>query len=367
MAKKKPPEEEVKRPPGPSKTVLDTGVRHQVYLERTATGLADQVKEALPEFQRLAIEWLGRQVELTSISHDEVLKLLESLREDQTQVLFDVLGTLSDQLAELSDYEAEFQAKFLDSMTVKDYEAQALEAGQAYEEALANPIAATGERLDGFCSGWAEDEAQMVGDLISKGYTQGWTNQDMVQAIRGTKAANYEDGLMPGLERDADVVVRTAVQHVANTARNATWVQNADVIQWVRVVATLDAHTTQQCRSLDGQRFRLGEQPQFPIHYGCRTTTVVEVAEEFAWMDEGATRASMDGPVKANQTYYEWLGGQPASFQDDALGQQRAQLFRDGGLSASEFARLNLGRNFQPLTLDEMRQKEPRAFERAGL
>ena len=46
---------------------------------------------------------------------------------------------------------------------------------------------------------------------------------------------------------------------------------------------------------------------------------------------------------------------------------RRAKLFEKGGLSAAEFGRLNLGRNFEPMTLDEMRAVNPTAFKRAGL
>ena len=71
--------------------------------------------------------------------------------------------------------------------------------------------------------------------------------------------------------------------------------------------------------------------------------------------------------MKQDLTYYEWLKTQPTQFQNTALGPTRAKLFKDGGISADEFARLNLGRDFEPLTLDEMRAKMPEVFERANL
>lgn len=52
---------------------------------------------------------------------------------------------------------------------------------------------------------------------------------------------------------------------------------------------------------------------------------------------------------------------------DIAIGTTRAKLLRSGGLSAERFAELQLGTNFQPLTLDEMRRLEPKAFARAGI
>jgi len=103
------------------------------------------------------------------------------------------------------------------------------------------------------------------------------------------------------------------------------------------------------------------------VTHNCRSTTVPVLDESLDFLDEGATRASVDGPVDANETYYSWLKKQPKGFQDSAIGKTRGNLLRNGGLSADEFAKLNLNRNFEPLTLDEMQAKAPEVFERAGV
>jgi SPP1 gp7 family putative phage head morphogenesis protein len=242
-----------------------------------------------------------------------------------------------------------------------------LDAGKAYKEALANPVSATGDRFSDFLDGWAEKEVDAIDRLVSKGYTQGWTNDEMATAIRGTKAAEYADGLAPRLAANADTIVRTSVMHVANTAMEMTWAANSDIIEEEQVVATLDSRTTPGCRFLDGRRYPLGKGPSFPRHYNCRTIKVPVLNAQFAFLEEGSTRASAAGQVDANLTYYSWLKTQGEEFQIDALGPTRAQLFREGGLSAESFGRLNIGRNFEPMTLDEMRKKEPTAFKRAGL
>ena len=86
---------------------------------------------------------------------------------------------------------------------------------------------------------------------------------------------------------------------------------------------------------------------------------------------KSATRASVgaDGgqQVAADLDYYHWLQQQPAAFQTEALGPVRAKLFREGGLSVERFAELQLDRNFTPLTLRQMIDLEPLAFERARI
>jgi hypothetical protein len=94
---------------------------------------------------------------------------------------------------------------------------------------------------------------------------------------------------------------------------------------------------------------------------------VAELDSRFDFLDEGATRSSATGYVDGDLSYYDWLKTQPTAFQDSAIGPTRGKLLRSGGLTAEEFARLNLGRNFEPLTLEAMRKLEPAAFERAGV
>jgi len=121
------------------------------------------------------------------------------------------------------------------------------------------------------------------------------------------------------------------------------------------------------CKTLDGQKFKVGEGPVPPIHIRCRSTTVADLNPKFDFLKEGRTRSGEKGPVDADLDYYDWLKNQPPGFQDQALGPVRGKLFREGGLSADKFAELQLDRNFEPLTLAEMRKLEPEAFEAAGL
>ena len=48
-----------------------------------------------------------------------------------------------------------------------------------------------------------------------------------------------------------------------------------------------------------------------------------------------------------------------------ALGVKRAELFRSGAITQAKFKSLQLDKNFTPLTLEQMRELEPKAFERA--
>lgn len=204
------------------------------------------------------------------------------------------------------------------------------------------------------------------------GFVQGETTFKVLQRIRGTKAAGYRDGLLKVTDNDIKALVRTGLQHAAMQARQAVWDRNSDIVPSVQWVATLDNRTTIQCQSLDGHQFPRDKGPRPPIHINCRSSVVAVLDKRFAALSEDQTRSARGesgkaGQVSAKESYYSWLKKQPAAFQDSALGPTRAKLLRDGGLSADEFAKLQLDKSFQPLTLEEMRKLEPTAFEKAGI
>ena len=125
-------------------------------------------------------------------------------------------------------------------------------------------------------------------------------------------------------------------------------------------------HNSPICRSQDHKIYRVGEGRRPPFHVNCRSTFILVIDPKYAGKGNTDKRASYEG-VTENKSYYDWLQTQSKAFQDDVLGKTRATLLRDGGLNAEQFAKLNLNNNFKPMTLDEMRAKEPLAFERAGV
>lgn len=352
--------------PKSSDYLKQIATRHQVYLERLKAGSIKSWEKAVSDLEKAIIQVvkLIDDDSISSLSRRSLEKLLSKLQVAQEEVLVRHLSQFSDELEELANYEAGFEARSLKSAI--DVEQVAV-AKKAYQAALRNPLSTTGELLEPFISDWKRKEIKAVNDTVRKAWSEGWTVQELTQAIRGTKALGYSDGLVAGIGNRAKTVARTSIQHVASTARMQTLVENSDILDGYVWVSTLDGRTSQTCRSLDGKFFQFGKGPTPPIHPNCRSTMVPELNDEYDFLREGGTRASKDGPVDSDLSYYEWLKTQSPEFQDSALGPARGQLFREGGLSAEKFAKLNLGRNFQPLTLEEMRKLEPLAFEKAGL
>lgn len=354
---------------------ITLATRAQVMLERLKV---NQIKQFRPFLERMERELRMRiaAADITGYQQNRIAQLLGIIEADLTAIFGEYRTALTGDLIDIAVNQAASEGKQLQAVAVdKSFEATIPAALQVRAAVLSAPLSVQGYNegvlLEPWLKHWSDAQIEAVTGTVRNGYYQGKTNSEIIRALRGTVGAQYHDGVIAKIDRSNATVVRTAVQHVAQTARNEFYRSNDDIIDGVEWVSTLDTRTTSQCRSLDGRRFPIDKGPRPPLHPACRSTTIPVLSDAFDILDKGATRASKgaDGgePVSAKLTYYDWLKTQPADFQAIAIGPVRAKLLRDGGLSADDFARLQLGSNFQPLTLAEMRRLEPAAFRRAGM
>lgn len=354
--------------------LIDVLTRQQVLIERLKASYTENYRsKTIPKLDRAIREVLSALESDGAISASrsisELNQVLASLRGRQQAIYEKFIADFMIENQDFAGESASFEAKVLTAHVSADKigDIAAASAKVAFQLAEQMPIRATGELLQSFVKGWSGDEITRVEGAVRNAYYNGLTNNQLVTQIRGTKRNNYSDGLLARNEQNARTIIRTSVQHVANTARYATWTENDDIVDGYTIIATLDGKTSTVCRSLDGKDFDLGKGPLPPFHPNCRSTTIPRIKKEYRSNTGVGTRSSKDGYVPGSTTYYEWLKGESKEFQVQALGATRAKLFRDGGLTASEFGRLNLGREFEPMTLAEMRKIDPTSFKRAGL
>lgn len=352
-----------------SEALIESTTRHQVYLERLKSGEVNQLASFLLDIDRRIRARLGGD-ELTEFSRARLERLLGSLDKDLSKIFDKYYDDLAGHLADIGEYEAGFEARNLNNIVTGAFESVVPSSNQITAAIFSDPLSVRGpdggKLLESFVKDWSSAETKRVTGAIRQGFFEGQTNSQIKRAIRGTRANKYADGLLSITSRNADAIVRTSVQHAASTARFETW-KESPMVKGYRWVSTLDGRTSRICQALDGQVYKLGNGPRPPVHVRCRSTTVADIDERFAFLREGATRASKDGPVDANQTYFGWLKQQAPEFQNDAIGPVRAKLLRDGGLSSERFSELSLNRNFEPMTLAQMRTAEPNAFKRAEI
>lgn len=343
----------------------DIAIRLQIYLERLKTSQTGEFNKSLEELMALVEEEFGT-TELQGVSRTRLEKMLRSIRVTHADSLEEYVDAFFAGLRELADYTYSTEGEALiAASTLRRVSSPRFK--ELWREVEARPLASSGDRLLPWTNLLKTDQIVAVENLIRKAHVQGWSTPMMLQGLRGTRANRYTDGLMPRIGRGNETIIRTAIQHVAATARMVVWEDNEDIIRGYRWVSTLDTRTSSICRGLDGQEFEMGSGPVPPIHPNCRSTTVPLLDPVYDILERGGTRSSLTGQVSRSTTYYEWLKNQPFSFQESVIGYKRAKLLQDGGLSAEEFARLQLNRLFEPLTLEEMRRLKPLAFIRAGI
>lgn len=348
--------------------VADSFLRQQVMLLRVAEGERDKF---LPFLRQMYTEIRDRLAkgELTEFSQrrlERQLKAVDAAIEDLlAQYQLDLLADVE----EIAENEAGFTSRALAKL---EFETDIPSPQQIRAALFSNPLSIkNGSLLKPFVEDWTAAERKAVTGVIRRGVFLGQTNAQIVQAIRGTRAARYQDGLLDITARNARTIAHTAVQHASSQARQALFDENADIVQGVQWLSTLDSKTCQTCRSLDQRIFPKNKGPRSPIHPFCRCTTIPYLGKKYDFVTRAGTRASVgaDGgkQVAATLDYYSWLKLQPKSFIEMALGPKRAKLFIDGSLSSDRFAAMQLDRKWDPLTLSEMKELEPLAFERAGL
>lgn len=348
-------------------------IRNQVLLEGLKQGEHEKFAKFLRELSVDVANRLRSEGE-TVTSKRRLQILISDLTKIQNVVYLEYVDLLRSDLEEITLDQAEFESKAL-SGTVKNFESVIPAPVQLLTSARVVPLSVQGltgkPLLQPFIKDWTEISINRVNNIVQQGFAQGRTTNQMVIAIRGTKQQKFKNGELAKINRDNAAIVRTSVQHVASVARTEVMKANDDVVKGYEWVSTLDSRTTSQCRGLDGMEFKIGKGPLPPIHVNCRSTTVAVLDERFDFLDADAKRPAVGeekiGQVAADMTYYQWLKTQSAAFQNSVIGINRGKLLRNGGLTADEFARLSLDKNFKPLTLDEMRVKRPEVFEAANI
>lgn len=234
-------------------------------------------------------------------------------------------------------------------------------------------------------------------DQMRMGILSGETNDDLIRRVRGRFTGRYrtivdaagktarkpvfEGGVLATSTREAETLVRTSVQSVANSVRMRTFLENSDLVDGVQILVTLDNRTSDICRARSGMAWDLkgkpipgtGAEGDFPgpppYHHNCRSTIipVLKKLSEVVGMPGlnsaqkrklnaafgDSTQSSMDGQVSGKLNYEAWLKTKPEAFQKDVLGPGRWELWQKGNLTFPQM----LDMSGRPLTLEELRRR----------
>jgi len=337
----------------------NASTRHAIFIGRFA---GSQLKEMLPFIERIRRTTLARlsQENVTELNKRKFTALLKELDGTMAEI-YDKMGKkLSKNMKDFADYEADFSARMFTKATNTDFTTPASATIEA--AVFSRPIEFTTGTvsIEAALREFSKKKRKQMINVIKDGVVAGRTSDEIIRDV------NFVNKRIQ--RNHTAALVRTVTNQISTAARQVTLDDNEDIIEGVEWVSTLDGRTTHTCQALDGQKFPEKSGPRPPVHWGCRSTVIPTVKEEFSVkkdIDTERPAVGDDGAetVKGTTTYNSWLKKQPSSFQDEVLGVDKGKLYREGGLSVRQF----VDKNFEPLTLEQLKRKEPLAFERAGL
>ena len=291
------------------------------------------------------------------------LKLLLAGIQELTEGIHEqAMGQLAPRLVEIGRSEMKHAAGSLTHSIPVRIDLAMPSARVLTDIAVSEPI--QGLALNGWFDKLTNASVEGIDRAIRLGVAEGETTDQIMRRIRGTKSAQFRDGVLNTTRRQAQSIARTGVNHVTTQSREALYGRNGHIVKSVRIVATLDSRTSHICQAQDGKTYEIGAGPRPPFHVSCRSTTAPVTK---SWKEMGinlkeapeGTRASMSGQVPASTTYGDWLKGQKASVQNEALGAKRGAMFRTGDIEISRFT----DRKGRAFGLDELQRRESDIFE----
>ena len=332
--------------------IKDRATRHNVFVQRFAGG---EVKRLQPLLANMS-EDINRRLLLAGDAM--TLQRLEVLLAEVNGVIAEAAESMQSQLllslGEFAEYEAGFTARLMEQASVSQWIVPAAEEIAAAVSTSSMELVAgkTVKRItvDSMVADFATANQAQISQAIRAGFIEGQTGQEVaktVQALTDTRT-----------RAQAEAFVRTSTNHMASEARKLVMDANSELILHEEWVSVLDGRTTLICGSLDGRVFPVGDGIYPPAHFGCRSDRIAVLKPVFAKKGLDGDRKTEKGEVHAKSTYGGWLRKQPKEFQNEALGAERAELFRNKGLSIDKFTD-ERGRAY---SLNELKLLEPLAF-----
>lgn len=359
----------------------DAMIRRQIYLAHFSESLTGEIIKLLDNTESDVRDQLERRL-ATIVDQGGVdfgpkttarLKLLEaSIHNIRQGAMDDAYDTWDQNLQGLAAAEPDFVYDHFNDVSPVSVDLLLPDPAKLGAIVASQPF--HGKTMKDWADSLADSDTDRIMSAIRVGLTQGEGIDDIARRVLGSASQSGADGVLEMTRRNAQAITRTAINHVSNEARQAVFAANSDIFDTEAFVAVLDSRTTEICAALDGKQFPVGEGPQPPLHWNCRSTrvAVIDAKGLIGYRPENSTLSDDDieakvGYVPATTTYQDFLERQTDDFQDHVLGPTRGALFRDGDLALDKFVIMR-GRNLGDLyTLDELRKREPAAFRRAGI
>lgn len=254
------------------KDLFDRLVNRQIavgrYAERQAYEIIKLLNRADKELLAKIID-RGESDSFTGRRLEALLKETRSMVDKSYRELFDATKT---EMVQFAPHAGEFAAATLSMSLPAAWSPVAISDEQLVAIVDKTPISIGKDKkllLEEVFSSMAANKEEAIRGALRLGMVLGEDVPTMVRRLKGTKAAQYQDGLLEGSRKSMAAIVRTTTAHVNNVATQAIYAKNKDVLKGWLYVATLDSRVCSLCFSQSSKAFPIGEGPKPPRHVNC--------------------------------------------------------------------------------------------------
>lgn len=376
--------------------IADRNIEYAVSLQRFDAGLRRKVKGILKETELDIIRALSETdptaVVRSSAKTNRLNSVLEQTQQTIGRAYTGIRREARLELRDLAEIEAEFYNKTVNAALGVELSAVAL------PPQLVRSIASDTLLFGAIQGDWWRSQSRALQNRFARemrmGLLQGENLGQLIRRVRGTSTGRrnrytlssgeqrtyteFAGGLMDTDTRHAASLVRTSVQSVSQRARQVIYEENQDVVKGVQILATLDARTTDICKSLSGLTWFMDASGAYvpqghlrgfpghpPYHWACRSQMIPVLK---SWEELGATlnrrqkkilrgappgtQASLDGQVSGDLNYEQWLRTKSPTFQRRVLGPGKYDLWSKNKITFRDL----IDETNRPLTVRQLRE-----------
>ena len=217
-----------------------------------------------------------------------------------------------------------------------------------------------------------------VSDAVMASVRRGSHLGQLVAAIKGTAALNYQDGLFRAYDRQTRTLLLTAMANAVNSARHDVYKRHSELLEGLQAINPLDGSTATICKARAGRWWKNDGRPgpntgepfpgHPPWHFGCRTT-LIPVLKSYSRMMRSrdltqgqrkelqqlslARQVALNGNPAKGQTFDQLLRSKSPKRRRELLGPGRAKMWADGDIGMTDL----IDQSGRPMTILSLQQK----------
>jgi SPP1 gp7 family putative phage head morphogenesis protein len=338
---------------------LDAIIRRQLYLQRYATGYGSDILDLLSSGDKKIISAIRDFFD--GASEKDITALLKNNKSNESVKLF--IASLTDivrtqQLAVAGHALTEMQA-LAESEINYTYAALGSTAVSkpSVREIMKLPILGSSN----IETSWGAINSAHLLNVVNSVKNAAQDNLDPVQVVRGTKVANYKDGVTNKRNNNILSLANTQAVGISSNARSESYKK----FQFTEVVvsATLDFRTTPICQARDGNVYKKVDAPKPPYHYRCRTLLLpwtgrqeerpyVETAKPIAKLTKKEREDLGYGTTTDN--YQQFFDRQTEEHKIEILGEERYKRYKEKNWTLDKFVDERTGHRYTLAELDAL-------------